>query len=86
MNRHHFVPIADPFLNAGKVALFGSGCLSGADDIEVDVDHASNDGGIIQEGLAFEAGFPEMAFDIVFFIGGASDVFIELLHEPAEAG
>ncbi len=79
------MPTADTFLNAGKFTIFGSRRLSGTDDIEVDVDHTSNDGGIIQEGLAFEAGFPKMAFDVVFFVGGARDVFIELLHEPAEA-
>ena len=77
-------PSLDPFLDAGEVAIFGSGGKAGAYGIEVDVDHASGDGGVIEEGLAFEARFPETALDVVFFVGGAGNELVEAAHEPAE--
>lgn len=79
------MPGTDSFLNAGEVALFGSWCQAGPDGVQVDIDHAGGDGGIVEKHLAFEPGFPETAFDAVFLVGGACDVFIEVAHEPAQA-
>ena len=78
-------PEADPLLDAGKVA--GLGCLGNtrANGIQIDVNHAAGDGGEINQNLAFEAGFPEPAFNAVLFVGGTSDEFIDASHEPAEA-
>jgi len=80
------LPGTDTFLNAGEVAFLGRGGHAGVNEIQVDIDHAGEGGRIIEECLTFEAGLPEVTFDVVFFIGSARDEFIELSHEPAEVG
>lgn len=80
------LPGLDSLVDAGEFAFFWGGGQASADGVEVDIGHTGDDSGGIEEGLAFEPRFPEAAFDIVFFVGGASNEFVELSHEPADAG
>jgi len=77
------LPGADSELDAGKVGGFRGSGEASANGVEVDVDHGGEDGGVIDEGQGFEAGFPEAAFDVVFTISGAGDEFVGVFHEPA---
>jgi len=79
-------PCAEPLLNAGEIAFFRSSGKAGSDGIEIHVDHAGGNSGVIEEGLAFEARLPETALDAIFFVCSPCDEFIEACHEPAEAG
>lgn len=80
------MPVTDTLLNAGKVALFGTGSEASTDWIEINVNHTSGNGSVIEQIEAFEARFPEATFNVIFFVCGASDEFVETAHEPAEAG
>lgn len=79
------LPIADSLLDTSKVAIFRCFCQAGSNGIQVDIDHTSSDGGVIEQGLGLKARFPEAAFHIIFSVGGASDKFVDMLHEPAQA-
>ena len=84
--RHCFLlPGTDSFLDAGKVAFFRSFCQAGPDGIEVYIHHAGCYGRHVEEGLAFEPRFPEAAFDVIFFVCGSGNEFVQAAHEPAEA-
>ncbi|MBN2318271.1 MAG: hypothetical protein JXR49_04305 [Acidobacteria bacterium] len=54
-----FLKGANPLLNAGEVAFFGCRRHESANGIQVDIYHAGGNGGIIEQNLALEAGFPE---------------------------
>jgi len=86
LSKHFGVPGTDALLDAGEVAIFGGGSQAGTDGIQIDVSHAGGDGGNVEQGGAFEAGFPEASFDVVFFVSGAGNEFVETTHEPAQAG
>ena len=80
------MPVEDTYLDACEIAIFGSAGQTGSNEIEVDINHSRDGGCVIEEDFCFEAGFPEFAFNVVFFIGHACDVFVEAGLEPAEAG
>lgn len=73
-------------MDAGEVALFGRGSETGTDGIEIDINHASGDGGEIEQTEASEAGFKEATLDVILFVCSACDEFVETTHEPAQAG
>lgn len=74
----------DSLLDAGGVGGFRGRGDASAHGVKVDVYHTSEDGGQIEEGLGFEAGFPEAALYVIFAISGAGDEFVGVFHEPAE--
>ena len=79
-------PGTDALLDAGEIAIFGSCGKIGADGVQIHINHASADGGFIEQCLALETRFPESALNSVLFVGGTGNKFIEFRHKPAYAG
>ena len=80
------IALADPdtFLNRGVIAVLGSGGHFSAYGIEVDIGHGCDDGSLVEERDRCEASFPEMAGDVVFFVGPTGQAFFDGFHEPTD--
>jgi hypothetical protein len=60
--------LADTLLDGDKVRRFGCFCDSSAYRVKVDIAHAGEYGGFIEQRLALESSFPETTFTVVFTI------------------
>src|SRR5690606_42037855 len=59
---------------------------TGADRIQVDVGHAGEKGGVVEQGLAAKSPLPEAPGAAVLGVGETGDVFVQAAHEPADVG
>ena len=75
---------ANALLHAGKIRGFWRSRNGCTNRIEIDIDHAGDDGGLNQKRDRFEATLPEMSGAPVFAIGLTSEPFFEALHKPRE--
>jgi hypothetical protein len=72
-------------VNGGEFGVLGCRRDAGANRIQVDVRHGSENGGFVEQGLALKAAFPEAASAAVFGIRPSRQMFVHLLHEPTDA-
>ena len=77
---------AQAFLDGGEVAVLRGFRHSGADGVEIHVDHAGQYCGIVKECLGFEAPLPESPRAVVLPVGLAGDGFVQHAHEPGDVG
>ncbi len=78
------LPSVNAALDAGVVAGLGRGRHLGADRVQIDVGHAADDGGVIEQGDALESTFPEVTGHAVLAVGASGDALLEDPHEPAD--
>ncbi|MNN92187.1 hypothetical protein D3C81_2104290 [compost metagenome] len=71
-------------LDAGEVALLRCGGNASPYGIEVDIDHAGQQGRLGEQRLAFEAALPEVALAAIFLIGLAGQRLVQQAHQPAD--
>ena len=55
-----------------------------ADGVEIDVGHGGEHRLFVEQRLALETPFPEMARDLIFGVGLAGDAFVQHAHEPGQ--
>ena len=77
--------VGDAVVEACKFAGFRSLRDGGADRVEVNLGHAGDKGGFVEEWLSLEAGLPEVTGDFIFAVGTFGDRFGNALHEPGDA-